>query len=226
MQNRKILRVDVVQTRAPLLVAGPPQNLEAPVVAVPGRRGISTNATPPWNGNDRSFEILGRPSDQQRSARLNYVNSEYFSVLHIPLLAGRLWDRPEPMRGARLCVVNQAFARQYWPQGNPIGKQLRFPDLQGEPPYLQAVPDSDNWMQVIGVVADARDDGLRKPVRPAVYVPFSLVVRVWTQILVRTHRAPLAALNRVRAAVKAVDPDQQVFWPHARPPAVDRAHAG
>src|SRR5256884_2344388 len=44
--------------------------------------------------------------------------------------------------------------------------------------------------------------------------------------LFRSHRAPLAALNRVRAAVKAVDPDQQVFWPHARPPAVDRAHAG
>src|SRR2546429_4202206 len=36
--------------------------------------------------------------------------------------------------------------------------------------------------------------------------------------LFRSHRAPLAALNRVRAAVKAVDPDQQVFWPHARPP--------
>lgn len=173
--------------------------------------GISTNATPPWNGSDRSFEIFGRPSDQQQSARLNYVNSEYFSVLHIPLLAGRLWDRPELMRGARLGVVNQTFARQYWDQANPIGRQLRFPDLKGEPSYLQAVPDSDNWMQVIGVVADARDDGLRKPVRPAIYVPFSLVVRVWTQILVRTHGAPLAALNRVRAAVKAVDPDQQVF---------------
>src|SRR2546429_9462868 len=132
---------------------------------------ISTNATPPWNENDRSFEILGRPSDQQRSARLNYVNSEYFSVLHIPLLAGRLWDRPELRRGARLCVVNQAFARQYWPQGNPIGKQLRFPDLQGEPPNLQAVPDSDNWMQVIGVGCagpgrrppETRRPGLRHP---------------------------------------------------------------
>src|SRR2546429_7298972 len=44
MQNRKILRVDVVQTRAPLLVAGPPQNLEAPVVFVPGRRGVGRNA--------------------------------------------------------------------------------------------------------------------------------------------------------------------------------------
>ena len=172
--------------------------------------GISTNATPPWNGNETTFEIFGRPSSQQQSARLNFVDSEYFSVLHIPLLAGRLWDHPELMRGARLCVVNQTFARQYWPQDNPVGKQLRFPDLKGEPPYSQAVPDSNNWLQVIGVVADARDDGLRNPVKPAVYVPFSLVVRVWTQILVRTHAAPLAALNRVRAAVKAVDPDQQV----------------
>ena len=173
--------------------------------------GISTNATPPWNGGDGSFEILGRPTEQQPNARLNYVDSEYFAVLHIPLLAGRLWDHPELMRGARLCLVNQTLARQYWPRDNPIGKQLRFPDLKGEPPYVQAVPDSANWLQVIGVVADARNDGLRKPVKPAVYVPFSLVMRVWTQILVRTHAAPLTALNRVRAAVKTVDPDQQVF---------------
>ncbi|HEX8879268.1 MAG TPA: hypothetical protein VF749_04525 [Candidatus Acidoferrum sp.] len=56
--------------------------------------GISTNATPPWNGGDGSFEIFGRPSDQQQNARLNYVDSEYFRVLRIPLRAGRLWDHP------------------------------------------------------------------------------------------------------------------------------------
>ncbi len=173
--------------------------------------GISTNATPPWNGNDMDFELFGRPAAQQQQARLNFTDSEYFSVLHIPLLAGRLWEHAELMRGARLCVVNQTLARQYWPQGDALGKQLRFPDLKGEPPYVQAVPDSNSWLQVIGVVADARDDGLRKPVKPAVFVPFSLFMRVWTQILVRTHTAPLAALNHVRAAVKAVDPDQQVF---------------
>ncbi len=65
--------------------------------------------------------------------------------------------------------------------------------------------------QIIGVVADARNDGLRKPVKPSVYVPYTLQMRMWTQILVRTRSAPLAALNRVRAEVKAVDPDQQVF---------------
>jgi ABC-type antimicrobial peptide transport system permease subunit len=83
--------------------------------------------------------------------------------------------------------------------------------LKAEPPFSQAVPDSNSWLQVIGIVADARDDGLRKPVKPAIFVPFTLQMRMWTQVLVRTRAAPLSVLNRVRAEVKAVDPDQQVF---------------
>jgi putative ABC transport system permease protein len=173
--------------------------------------GISTNATPPSNGWDTYFEIFGRPAGQQEQLRANFVSPEYFSVLRIPLLQGRLWDHPEIVRGTRLAVINQTMARQYWPHGDALGKELRLPDLKGEPPFSQAVPDSNGWMQIIGIVADARDDGLRKPIKPAVFVPFSLQMRMWTQILVRTRAAPLSILSRVRAEVKAVDPDQQVF---------------
>jgi len=150
--------------------------------------GISTNATPPWNGWIKEFEIFGQPTAQQQQARLNFVDSNYFSLLHIPLLTGRLWEHAELMRGARLCVVNQTLARQYWPQGNALGKQPRFPDLKAEPPYAQAIPESNNWLQVIGVVADARDDGLRNPVKAAVFVSFSFLMYVHTQILVRACR--------------------------------------
>jgi predicted permease len=173
--------------------------------------GISSNATPPSNGFDVSFEIFGRPAGRQEQVRVNFINSGYFSVLRIPLLQGRLWEHPEIVRAARLAVINQTMARQYWPQGDALGKQLRLPDLKGEPPLLQAAQDSNGWLQVIGIVADARNDGLRKPVKPAVYVPFPLQMRMFTQILIRTHAAPLSVLNRVRAEVKAVDPDQQVF---------------
>ena len=173
--------------------------------------GISTNATPPSNGWESYFEIFGRPAGQQEQLRTNFVSPEYFSVLRIPLLQGRLWDHPEIVRGARLAVINQTMARQYWPQGDALGKQLRIPDLKGEPPFSQAVPDSNGWLQIIGVVADARDDGLRKPIKPAAFVPYTLQMRMWTQILVRTRAAPLSVLNRIRAEVKAVDPDQQVF---------------
>jgi putative ABC transport system permease protein len=189
------------------------EQLLARVAAIPEvvAAGISTNATPPSNGSDLSFEIFGRPADQRQQLRTNFVSPEYFSVLRIPLLQGRLWDQPEIVRGARLAVINQTMARQYWPHGDALGKQLRLPDLKGEPPFSQAAPDSNSWLQIIGVVGDARDDGLRKPVKSAVFVPFTLQMRMWTQILVRTHAAPLSVLNRVRAEVKAVDPDQQVF---------------
>jgi putative ABC transport system permease protein len=188
------------------------EQLRARVAAMPEvvSAGISTNATPPSNGSDLTFEIFGRPSSQQEQVRANFVSPEYFSVLRIPLLQGRLWTPPEIVRGARLAVINQTMARQYWPDGDALGKQLRLPDLKGEPPFSQAVADSSSWLQIIGTVADARDDGLRKPIKPAVFVPFSLQMRMYTQILVRTRAAPLSVLNRVRAEVKAVDPDQQV----------------
>jgi putative ABC transport system permease protein len=171
--------------------------------------GISSNATPPSNGWDLPFEVFGRPTGQQEHLRANFVSPEYFSVLRIPLLQGRLWEHPEIVRGARLAVINQTLAHEYWPHGDAVGKQLRLPELKGEPPFSQAVPDSNQWLQIIGIVADARDDGLRKPIKPAVYVPFSLHMSMWTQILVRTHTSPLRVLQHVRAAIKAVDPDQQ-----------------
>ncbi|PYT16177.1 MAG: ABC transporter permease [Acidobacteria bacterium] len=173
--------------------------------------GISMNATPPANGWDLYFEIFGRPEGQREQVRVNFISSEYFPVLRIPLLQGRLWDHPEIMRGARLALINETMARRYWPHGDALGKLLRLPDLKGEPPFSPAAPDSNSWLQIIGIAADARDDGLRKPVKAAIYVPYTLQMRMWTQILVRTRAAPLSVLNRVRAEVKAVDPDQQVF---------------
>jgi len=183
------------------------------IAAAPGvlEAGISSNATPPDNGSDMHFEIFGRPSLEKEQVKANFVSPEYFSVLRIQLLAGRLWDQPEIARGARLAVVNQTMAKLYWPQGDAIGKQVRLPDMKGQPPFVVAAKDSDSWLQIIGIAADARDDGLRNPVKPAIFVPYSMRMWMFTQMLVRTRTAPLANLNRIRAAVRAVDPDQQVF---------------
>lgn len=172
---------------------------------------ISSNATPPSSGWPQGFEIFGRPSGQKEELRANFISPEYFSLLKIRLLQGRLWDQSETVRGARLAVINQTMARQYWPNGDAIGKQLRLPNLKSQPPFSQSVKDSDSWMQIIGIVADSRNDGLRNAVKPAAYLPYPVNMGMFTQILVRTRSAPLANLNRIRAEVKAVDPDQQVF---------------
>jgi len=172
---------------------------------------ISTNGTPPSNGWNQQFEISGSTSMEKPEARLNFVDSGYFSVLHIPLLQGRLWDRPEIMRGASLALVNQSMARQYWPNGNVIGQQLRLPTIKDQPPYNPGVPNADGWMQIIGVVADARDDGLRNPVKPAIFIPFTRRMNMFTQILVRTQVPPLSILHDIRAQLVQIDREQQVM---------------
>jgi putative ABC transport system permease protein len=189
------------------------EQIRARIAQLPGvvGAGISTNATPPANGFETPFEIFGRNANQEQTARTNFVSPEYFTVLHIPLAAGRAWTAAETLRGARLALVNQTFARQYWPNGDAIGHQIRVPVLKGTLPYSPAAPESDNWMQIIGVVADARDDGLRKPIRPGIYVPYAISMRMFTQILVRTRGEPLALLRDVRREVNTVDADQQVM---------------
>ena len=173
--------------------------------------GISTNATPPSNGNTTRAEIMGSTAKQTPEVRLNFVNSEYFTVLRIPLRTGRLWDRAETMRGATLALVNETMARRFWPNGNAIGQAIRFPQMKDDPPYSPAAPGSDGWLRIIGVVADARDDGLRKPVLPGVYVPYTLQMRMFTQILVRARVEPLTLLKEVRKQLIAVDPEQQAM---------------
>ncbi|HZU28321.1 MAG TPA: ABC transporter permease [Bryobacteraceae bacterium] len=173
--------------------------------------GISSNATPPWNGFQSHFELMGRSIPDQQQARVNLIGPEYFEVLHIALLQGRLWDQAETMRGARLAVINATMARQYWPNGSAIGQQVRIPDMKPSPPYVLNAPGSNDWMQIIGVVADARNQGLREPIKPSIYVPFTTQMYVFTQILVRSTVPPLSILRAVRAEVMKVDPDQQVI---------------
>jgi putative ABC transport system permease protein len=171
--------------------------------------GLSTNATPPNNGREERFEISGKPAGGEPRARLNFVSAEYFTVLRIPLLRGRIWDKDETMHGAKLALINQTMAREYFPNGGAIGSEIRMPELKGDAPLELAVAGSDSWFQVVGIVSDARNAGLRNPIMPSVYVPYTIMMPVWTQILVRTTVPPLTVLHAVREQIHAVDPDQQ-----------------
>jgi predicted permease len=189
------------------------EQLRAKIASMPEvtLAGISTNATPPSNGGDTSLEIKGSSAAERPQVRVNFISSEYFPVLHIPLVQGRLWDHAETMRGAPVAVINQTMARHYWPNGGALGSTFRLPNMKDSPPYSPAAPGSDGWLQIVGIVADARNDGLRKPIKPAVYVPYSLRMRMFTQILVRTRAAPLSILRGVRAQLIQVDSDQQAM---------------
>ena len=189
------------------------ERLRGAIAAMPQvvSAGISTNATPPSNGGDGAIEILGNTAPDKPIARLNFVSPEYFPLLHIPVAQGRVWSQDEIVRGAPLAVINQTMARQYWPNGDAVGHQLRVATLKDEPPYSPAAAGAAGWLEIVGVVADARNDGLRNPIKPAFYVPYTLKMRMFTQILVRTRVPPLSILRDVRAELVRVDREQQVM---------------
>jgi predicted permease len=183
------------------------------VAAVPGVNSvaISTNATPPSNGWQTSVEILGKPAQADQKARINFVSPGYFPVLRIPIAQGRTWDETENHNAAHVAVINQTMARLYFPNGDALGHSLRVPEMRDEPPFDVAVPEANGWLQIVGVISDKRDDGLRKPILPEAFVPYTLSMRMFTQILVRSDVPPLSLLHAVGMQVSSVDADQQIY---------------
>jgi len=181
------------------------------VATVPGVRiaAVSSNATPPANGFDAHLQIVGRPTTADQPFRFNMVSKEYFPALRIPLLQGRIWDAAESHRGATLMVVNQTFARKYFPAGDCIGKVVKVTELKPQPPYLLLASGAEDGIQIIGIVEDKLNDGLSKPTLPETFVPYTLAMGMYTQILVRSDVAPLSLLHSIRLAVNSIDPDQQ-----------------
>jgi predicted permease len=171
---------------------------------------VATDATPPNFGRDETFEVLGEPSRQQQQARIYFTGQQYFSTLGIGLLSGRIWDQPENMRGDSVAVINKSFAQLYWPHGNAIGHQIRIPGLQPVGSLVATSSDSTGWREIIGVVSDARNNGVDMPVLPAIYVPYTTLMAPYAQFDIRTQGEPLSLLHTIRAAVASVSSDQQI----------------
>jgi predicted permease len=190
------------------------EQLRAKVAETPGvtMTAISTNATPPHNGENMRFEISGRPAMEHQMGLVNAVNEGYFATLRIPLLAGRVWDEAENHRGALVAVINRTLSQRYFPDGSAVGRSLKVPGFEERPPLILWLPKlADSWLQIVGVVDDAKDDGLLERVKPAIYVPYTVSLRQWTQILVRADVPPMMLLHTIRQQLAAVNPEQQTF---------------
>jgi predicted permease len=187
------------------------ETLRNKVAAVPGvsMAAISTNATPPSNGWNTGIEITGKPPRDDQKVRINFVSPGYFPILRIPLSQGRFWNETENHTAARVVVINQTMARRYFPDG-ALGHSIRIPEMRNEPPFALLAPGTDSPLLIIGITNDKRDDGLRNPILPEAFVPYTLNMRMWTQILVRSAGSPLVLLHGIAKQVNSVDADQQI----------------
>ena len=172
---------------------------------------VDIDATPPDADVQSSFIINGSGDGEQPQARVMGVGQRYFAALRIPLLRGRVWNAAENSRGDFVAVVNHAFATRYLSSPNAaVGRQLRIPGLTAHMRYEAVSAQSTAWRQIIGVVGDARNDGVDQPVVPAIYIPYTAAMQERVQFLVRTEGNPLTSLHSIRAAIASAAPDQQI----------------
>jgi predicted permease len=188
------------------------EQIREKIASVPGVStvAVGSNAMPPHTGNESSFEIDENRDREQPQARVMFVDQRYFAALRIPLLQGRLWNTDENNRGDFIAVVNRAFAVRYLSSSNMMGRQLRIPDLTPKNRYQVTSAQSTAWRQIIGVVGDARNDGVDRPVVPAIYLPYTTVIMPYVEFLVRTQGDPLTYLHSIQTAIASVASDQQI----------------
>ena len=147
------------------------------------------------------FTLEGRVLDSRESPVVDrlMVTPNYFHLLGIPLLRGRLLNESDDARSPQVTVVNEAFARRYWPAGNAIGKRFR-----------RDRPDAP-WITVVGVVANSRTGSLAETDSPQIYVSLSQTWSHHLAIFLRGRLDPSAISKQVRAQVQQVDPTLPVF---------------
>jgi predicted permease len=190
------------------------EQIQEKIASVPGVSivAVGVDATPPYTGADaeKSFEVDGTGDREQPQARVILVGQGYFAALHIPLLRGRIWNADENTRGDFIAVVNHAFVTRYLSSSNALGRQLRISGLTPRNHYQVASAQSTAWRQIIGMAGDVCNDGIDRPVVPAIYLPYTVVMPPYVQFFVRTQGDPLIYLHSIRAAIASVAPDQQI----------------
>jgi putative ABC transport system permease protein len=171
--------------------------------ALPGVQNVGATSALPMDpvgvNYDLPYRLVGQEdltTEELPEADFRVVTPGYFETIGVPLITGRMlneFDRPET---PFVALVNQAMARQVWPNRDPVGERFETPSTDWR------------WFEVVGVVGDTRYYGLDSDPRPEIYVAHAQVPREYMNFVVRTTGDPTGMMDTVRREVVRQDPDQ------------------
>jgi len=151
-----------------------------------------------------SFQLPGgstAPGDRL-SAAFGMVSPGYFRLLRIPIVGGRDFTAADNDAARRVVIVNQAFARQYFPNVNPIGQRMK--------PGVQTTEKETPWREVVGVVGDVRQQALSEAAAPAYFIPYPQGLISPLAIVVRSND-PTGAAENIRHTLARHDPELSLY---------------
>jgi putative ABC transport system permease protein len=181
--------------------------------ALPGVRVAACAVSLPMDqvGIDMPFSIQGRPPKNNNKWEgdeyWRFVSPGYFEALNIPLLRGRYFKRTDTGKTDHVVIINEKFAKQYWPNQDPIGQRILIGQGLG--------PDFEEpERQVVGIVGSVTESGLSSGMVPVMYVPQSQITDGLTRLggsllplswAIRTSGDPLSLGPAVRHEFETLD---------------------
>jgi len=157
-----------------------------------------------WSWNRAEYTAEGQPPaapGEMRVALWQSITPDFFRVMRIPLLRGRLLTPQDGPNAPLALVVSQSMANRIWPNQDPVGKRIKFGRAESSEP----------WKTVVGVVGEVQISPFDRTLQPTAYLPFAQLPMAGSCVAVRTAGDPLALAAAARAQVRAVDADEPPY---------------
>jgi len=179
------------------------QDLHTKVEALPGvdSAGFISELPLSRQVNDTFFTIREHPPANPKDmndADVRVVNGNYFRAMRIPLLQGREFGLGEAASSPKVVLVNEAFAREYFPKESALGKHLEI--FEGGPKFTAR--------EIVGVVGGNKQFALQEPTRPQMFLPLTQSSFAKMNVVVRSSGDALVIATGMREALRSVDADE------------------
>jgi predicted permease len=178
------------------------RELTASLENLPSVRSAGVGSDLPWTGYDDNaggFQVEGRSAayNDQTTARYHMASADYFHSVGTPLLRGRFFTAHDDLAAPRALIVNETMAKRYWPGEDAVGKRITFADQ----------PKETDWMRIVGVVGDVKDQPDSADAHPAFWWPIEqMPFAPAMTVAIRTEGDPTFMANQLRLAVHSLNP--------------------
>ena len=174
------------------------------IAAIPGVRSVGAISTMPFAGgwSTGSFSVEGytpKPQENNPWGDIRLATPGFAETLKIPLKKGRFISEQDLPGGPPVVVVDEEMVRRYWPDTDPIGKRIYFGPAPNQP---------IEYIEVVGVVGHAKQEGLDAEDRVQLYFPYRQQPQGFMQVAIRTDVPPMNIVPAVKQAVQSIDKDQ------------------
>jgi putative ABC transport system permease protein len=209
IKNLLVMRLSLpkAQFSKPEMVTAFYEQLTSRIKILPGVQSVGATSALPLSGSNVriNFNIVGRPPlslAEQPITQYRITGPDYYRTMNIPILSGRDFADRDTPHTQSVAIINDSFARHYWPDESPLGAHIKIDDNNQAP----------REVEIIGVVGDVRHVGLYLDPAPEIYVPMSQIpeenVPLLTNnmsLVVRTSAEPLMLAGAVQREIQFVN---------------------